>query len=174
MLSSKRKWRAVAHRFSSQRGVAAVQFAIVSGLVLVIVFGILEFGLIFLQEHYVADAAREGARVGVRAQNYDCFTMETGCLSSRQDRTTTAVEGYLNIFYDPDELTVTVTSNDLDPSNDGGENLTVFVQAPNFVPGLFTSLLKLVSGSDLSRLQFISFTASMAYEDPDEYAEENN
>ena len=55
----------------SQRGATVVEFALVSGVVFLIVFGILEFGLIFLQEHYVTNAAREAARVAVRANTFN-------------------------------------------------------------------------------------------------------
>jgi Flp pilus assembly protein TadG len=47
----------------SERGAAAVEFALVSILLLVIVFGIIEFGFLWLQSFYIANAAREGSRV---------------------------------------------------------------------------------------------------------------
>lgn len=48
---------------TSQRGAAVVEFAVLALLLLVFVFGIIEFGLIWLQSHYIANAAREGSRV---------------------------------------------------------------------------------------------------------------
>lgn len=44
-------------------GAAAVEFAVLFLLLLIIVFGIIEFGFLWLQSHYIANAAREGARV---------------------------------------------------------------------------------------------------------------
>ncbi len=48
------------------RGAAAVEFAVLFLLLLIIVFGIIEFGFIWLQSHYIANGAREGARVAAR------------------------------------------------------------------------------------------------------------
>lgn len=44
-------------------GAAAVEFAVLFFLLLIIVFGIIEFGFLWMQSHYIANAAREGARV---------------------------------------------------------------------------------------------------------------
>ena len=51
------------------RGAAAVEFAVLIPLLMVIVFGIIEFGFIWLQSHYIANAAREGARVAATGQD---------------------------------------------------------------------------------------------------------
>ena len=163
----------------SQRGATVVEFAIVAALVLVFIFGILEYGLIFLQEHYVANAAREGARIGIRANNYNCFggSIATGftvCTSDRVVKTQGRVVEYLDVFYDADDLTVTVTSQDLGGEDGTGKVLQVSVQAPNFVPGLVSGIMKLLrSSSNVKNPGDISFTTSMAYEDPREYDAEN-
>ena len=47
-----------------ERGVAAVEFALVSVLLFMIVFGIIEFGKAYSQYEVYLNAAREGARVG--------------------------------------------------------------------------------------------------------------
>lgn len=44
-------------------GAAAVEFAVLFLLLMIIVFGIIEFGFLWMQSHYIANAAREGARV---------------------------------------------------------------------------------------------------------------
>ena len=52
-------------KFSSlkdQTGAAAVEFAIIGSLLLVLVFGIIEFGRIFNELEVMNSAAREGAR----------------------------------------------------------------------------------------------------------------
>jgi Flp pilus assembly protein TadG len=46
----------------SERGAAAVEFALVMPLLLLLVFGIVEFGLIMNRQITVTHAAREGAR----------------------------------------------------------------------------------------------------------------
>jgi Flp pilus assembly protein TadG len=47
----------------TERGVATVEFAVVLPLLLMIIFGILEFGRIMMVVHMLNAAAREGARV---------------------------------------------------------------------------------------------------------------
>lgn len=51
---------------SSQRGAAVVEFALLCGLLLMFLLGIFEFGFLWLQSHYLANAAREGARVAAK------------------------------------------------------------------------------------------------------------
>ncbi|NIR48766.1 pilus assembly protein, partial [candidate division KSB1 bacterium] len=51
-------------RKAKERGATVVEFAVLAALFLIIVFGLLEFGIIFFQKHYVAGAAREGVRLG--------------------------------------------------------------------------------------------------------------
>jgi Flp pilus assembly protein TadG len=54
-----------ASRLRDERGAAAVEFALVLPLLVVILFGILEFGRALHISHVVTDAAREGARRAV-------------------------------------------------------------------------------------------------------------
>jgi Flp pilus assembly protein TadG len=51
------------HTARSERGAAAVEFALVMPLLFLLVFGIIEFGFIFNKELSVTHAAREGVRV---------------------------------------------------------------------------------------------------------------
>lgn len=48
-----------------QRGVAAVEMAVVLTLLCTLLFGIMEFGWVFYQQSNVTAAVREGVRVGV-------------------------------------------------------------------------------------------------------------
>ncbi|WP_297457138.1 TadE/TadG family type IV pilus assembly protein [Ferrovum sp.] len=48
----------------SERGVAAVEFAIIFPLMLLLMFGIIEFGTMMYDQIMVTNAAREGARWG--------------------------------------------------------------------------------------------------------------
>lgn len=50
---------------NSQRGAAVVEFAIVLPLLLIILFGIIEFGLIMYNKHIITNATREGVRYGI-------------------------------------------------------------------------------------------------------------
>jgi Flp pilus assembly protein TadG len=60
-----RAWRG---RLNRQDGVAAVEFAIISTILFLILFGIIEFGKTYSQYEVLQGAAREGARrAAVRA-----------------------------------------------------------------------------------------------------------
>jgi Flp pilus assembly protein TadG len=48
-----------------QKGAAAVEFAVVLPLLVVFVFGIIEFGLVFYDKAMVTNASREAARAGI-------------------------------------------------------------------------------------------------------------
>lgn len=49
----------------NQRGAAVVEFAIVLPLLIVLTFGIIEFGIIMYDKAMVTNACREGARAGI-------------------------------------------------------------------------------------------------------------
>ena len=48
-----------------QKGAAAVEFAIIAPLLFTIMFGIIEFGLLFYDKAVITNASREGARYGI-------------------------------------------------------------------------------------------------------------
>ncbi|ACV68453.1 TadE/TadG family type IV pilus assembly protein [Desulfohalobium retbaense] len=52
-------------KFSNQRGAAAVEFAIVLPLLVLIFAGITEFGIAYYNKQVITNASREGARVGM-------------------------------------------------------------------------------------------------------------
>lgn len=52
-------------KLSSQEGASAVEFALVLPLLLLIVFGIIEFGVIMYNKAMITNASREGARRGI-------------------------------------------------------------------------------------------------------------
>ena len=49
----------------SQNGAAAVEFAIILPLLVMLVFGIVEFSILFYNKAMITNASREGARVGI-------------------------------------------------------------------------------------------------------------
>jgi len=54
--------------FFNQQGATAVEFAIVLSLLIVLIFGIIEFGLFIFNRQIITNAAREGARAGIIAR----------------------------------------------------------------------------------------------------------
>ena len=51
-------------RIMSERGVAAVEFAIVSPVLVILLFTIIEFSLVLYDKAVITNASREGARYG--------------------------------------------------------------------------------------------------------------
>jgi Flp pilus assembly protein TadG len=50
---------------NNQRGASAVEFAIICPLLVIFIFGIIEFGLVFYDKAVVTNASREAARAGI-------------------------------------------------------------------------------------------------------------
>jgi Flp pilus assembly protein TadG len=160
---------------NNQTGATAVEFAVIAAILFVILFGILEFGFIFMQEHYVANAAREGVRVGVRANNYDCFDGNTGleCNVDRQDAVVAAVSNYLSSLYGPANILSPVAGTDdveriPDENSSDNKTLRVTVEVNNFFPPILSSLAALLPGTGFELPSTISYTAQGEYEDPSE------
>ncbi len=104
---------------SDERGVAAVEFAILATLLLMIVFGIIEYGRVFNQLEVLNSAAREGARVG--AVRGDSTAIRNAVL--------TAAQPYQNQV--PDPLTVTVSGGgNACTKTTVGQDITVTWQQP--------------------------------------------
>lgn len=57
-------------KLRNEQGSVSVEFALISILLFLIVFGILEFGILMFDKHILTNASREGARAGIvmRAQ----------------------------------------------------------------------------------------------------------
>jgi Flp pilus assembly protein TadG len=49
----------------NQKGAALLEFAIILPILLLLVFGIIEFGLLFYSKQVITNASREGARAGI-------------------------------------------------------------------------------------------------------------
>lgn len=97
-------------RFRGERGAAAVEFALIVPVLVMIVFGIVDFGFAINRDTLVNNAAREGARVGA--------------LDPDQTAITTAVRQALSsvepVGTTPSAITVTVTC--LKPDNSACTN----------------------------------------------------
>lgn len=56
-------------KLKQQRGAAAVEFAIVLPVLVLLVFGAIEFGLLLYNQQVITNASREGARAGIVSQS---------------------------------------------------------------------------------------------------------
>jgi hypothetical protein len=79
------RWRP---RAGDERGAAAVEFAIVAALLFMLIFGIINFGLLWSQKNVYVGAAREGARFAAVRCGGTCDPNEV------RDRTVAAAAGY--------------------------------------------------------------------------------
>ncbi len=52
-------------RLRCQKGVAAIEFAILLPVLLMIIFGIIEFSILLYDKQVITNASREGARAGI-------------------------------------------------------------------------------------------------------------
>ena len=57
--------RLFTRNIKSQSGTVAVEFVLILPALLLVLFGIIEFGIFFLNKHVITNASREGARAGI-------------------------------------------------------------------------------------------------------------
>ena len=75
----------------SEKGAAVVEFAVLFLLLMVFLFGIIDFGILWVESHYITNAAREGARVGSKISDLS--------VTAAQDKIEAAVKKYLEGIY---------------------------------------------------------------------------
>jgi Flp pilus assembly protein TadG len=120
-----------------QNGSAAVEFAIILPILIVLLFGIVEFGLIFYNKAVITNASREGARYGIVFRD------------AGEEITCTDITGVINAYTSGKLVTFgSAAGVDIEytPSNCtpvAGTDLTVrvsyqydYLLLPNFVGGL--------------------------------------
>ena len=125
-----------------QEGASAVEFAIILPLLLILVFGIIEFSILFYDKAMITNASREGAREGI-VYRYD----PDGGLNHPDDAEIVAtvdqyVQNHLISFGSSSGVTTTITR----PGDSPGDSLTVTVNY-DYTFLVFDSLLSLVGGS---------------------------
>ncbi len=111
-------------------GTATVEFAIILPLFVLLLFGIIEFGLAIWRQEILTNASREGARAGIVSGDPRPTTPEIIAV----------VQNYLaNAGIDPASTTINVTGT----GGISGDPLTVLVQYANdflVLPNLMTGL----------------------------------
>ncbi len=164
--------QAITHRaLISERGAATVEFAVIATLLLLVLFGIIEFGLTFFQKHFVSNAAREGLRTGVVADNFNCFNdgppaiQALGCGPEidRWDAVDLAVRDYLGALYAPADILLVDIRSPESVNNVTRKPLTVSVRVRNFMPSIIVGLVP-----GYTHPETITFTVTGDYEDPQE------
>ena len=115
----------------SQSGSAAVEMALVTPLLLLILFGSTELGKFFMDEHVVVKAVRDGARYAARQPIANYITDASGCQSAPPSSIATATKNLVRtgntagtgqrLSYWTDNSTVTVTTACF--ANQGGQTM---------------------------------------------------
>lgn len=164
----------------SQRGTTTVEFSVIAVLLLVILFGIIEYAMIFLQQHYVANAAREAVRIGVRANNYNTYngtTLPNATVTTpvydREAVVKNAAADYLDVFYNATVVrngtSLRTRDQDGNLATDKDRVLTVTVTVENLFSSITPGLLRILGSSSASGPEYIGYSASMELEDPAEF-----
>jgi Flp pilus assembly protein TadG len=116
-----------------QNGVAAVEFAIVFPLLILLVFGIIEFSVALYDKAMITNASREGARVGIVFSDPRISDDEIRSVVNNY------CASYLITFGGPTGITTTITRG----GNSSGDSLTIrvayqytFLVLPAFVVNL--------------------------------------
>jgi hypothetical protein len=68
---SKKRGHIMRIKIASQKGAALVEFAIVLPILLVLLFGIIDFSILLYNKASITNASREGARAGIVFRAYD-------------------------------------------------------------------------------------------------------
>ena len=125
-------------KIGNQKGAALVEFAIVLPLLLMFVFGMIEFSIMFYDKAVITNASREGARAGIV---YDVpARISTGDIETIVGN---YCGGRLITFGSTNQETTTVSG----PCINAGDTITVtvtypydFLVLPNFVTTLTGSI----------------------------------
>jgi Flp pilus assembly protein TadG len=120
-------------KLKNQKGVAAVEFALVLPILVMMAFGIIEFSLILYDKAVITNASREGARAGIVSQSPRVADGEI----------TTVVENYCKDYLVTFGTPNTPVSAIARTGSSFGDELTVavtysygFLVLPNFITGI--------------------------------------
>ncbi len=121
-------------RLKCQKGVAAIEFAIILPVLMMIILGIIEFGLLMYDKQVITNASREGARAGIVVRKPQLTDLQV------QDVVNDYISTNLVSFGStPTSPVITINRTGMD----FGDDLTVtvtynydFLVLPNFVASL--------------------------------------
>jgi Flp pilus assembly protein TadG len=116
-----------------EEGAAAIEFALLLPLLMLILFGIIEFGLVLYNQEVITNASREGARYGI--------------VIGSPRPTTGQIQGVVNTYLTNAGLAGSATVSVTGAQGASGSDLTVavvypytFLVLPNFAAGLSNNL----------------------------------
>ena len=128
----------------SRNGQSLVEFALVLPLLVILTFGIIEFGLILFDKAVITNASREGARVGIVAQDRSNIAL---IKTQIENTVRNYAEAHL-ITFGNRATALQVDEPTFLPDTTFGSNLTVtvrynyeFVVLPNFITTMANPLV---------------------------------
>lgn len=117
-----------------EKGAAALEFAVILPLLLLVVFGIMEFGIILYNQAVMTNACREGARAGIVAKAPNVTAEEiTAIVNDRLDNLIISGSGVPAITIVPADTAGAVFGDDLEVAAFLDHE---FLLLPGFIPGL--------------------------------------
>jgi Flp pilus assembly protein TadG len=122
-------------RSKNQEGAGLVEFAILAPILVILLFGLLEFGLSLYAKEVLTNASREGARYGV--------------VYSNPRKTVTEIKNKVQEYLTKSEFTDPATIDVTGAGGASGSSLTVSVSYPytfQVLPSFFASFF----GSDMT------------------------
>ncbi len=157
----------------NEKGAAVVEFAILASLLIVFLFGIFEFGFLWLSSFYISNSAREGARVAAKITGADSAN-ET----ARINASSAAVDRYLrehSMFVDhidePGFVSTTYNTGTISVTVDGKSisrnmaEVTVTVQTAVVWEPVLWPVLDILIPGDSIEIREITQAASFAIEE---------
>ena len=147
----------------SERGASMVEFALVAPLLFVLLFGIIEFGLILYDQAFITNASREGARYAAMYYiNPSGQPQQHACSDVQNYVTTYVTTNFIGFTSPPASPTISCSLE----QNDAGVGLmqSVTVSYP-YIFLVFGSLVTLINGSITNPLT-LTHTTVMRDENP--------
>jgi Flp pilus assembly protein TadG len=149
----------------NQKGAAIVEFAFIAPLLLALLFGIIEFGLLLYNKAVITNACREAAREGIVLRNpkLTLAQLNTQILLPTVTNYTTSrlvsFDGNVTPNNNGSSLVppATWSDNNSNATSDPGESLTVTV-VYNYSFLLLPNLMQLVKGNLTSNIQINAVT----------------
>jgi Flp pilus assembly protein TadG len=139
-------------RVKNERGAAAVEFALVLPLLLLLVFGGIEFGLVMFNKQIITNASREAARAGIVSGGPSDAVLEGIAESYSQE---------FLVTFDPDSEGADVTVSH--PAGTGYPNQLTVTVSYRYEFLLLPNLRNLFGGDAEAALDLVAST-TMRYE----------
>lgn len=156
----------------SEKGAAVVEFTLLALLLLIFVFGIIEFGFIWLQSHYIGNAAREGARVASKIAEFDPAGPTLTNSDDVRDAVQDAIKQYLEgaVVYNADKVEEccdegnfiyieTPALETIPGASTPGVRINLTVRTADIWEPVLWNLLNLLPGTDLGEIRQIRETS---------------